>query len=93
MTRAQEILTLLEQIGKPQSFKKAVSPFKHQYAFSPGQKKPMHLKMRHDKAKQNMIRSSASYSKPWKGHSDMPRDKASSPLSSKMNNTPIHKIG
>jgi hypothetical protein len=93
VTRAQEILALVEAIGDPKPFKKPANPFKHQYSHQPGQKIPTHMKMRQMKQKQVASRSSASYSKPWKGHSDMPRDKALSPLSSKMNNTPIHKIG
>ncbi len=89
MTRAEEILYLIDEV-KPT---KPGGAFKGQYRFNPGPKKPVHLRMRQDKMKARKSLQKAVYPKPHRGASNHTRDKVSTPLSDKINKTPIHKIG
>lgn len=93
MTRAQEILYLLEAIGDPKPFKKPVSPFKHQWAYQPGQKIPQHLKRRQTQKKLITTRSKDAYDRPWKGQHDDPKDKSSSPLDAKYKPISVKRTG
>ena len=85
MTRAEEILSLLEVVPT-----KPGAAFKSQYRYSPGATVPMHLKRRKMKNTMMTRNRNAAYPKPWKTADKRPRDMSSTPLKGN-DETPISR--
>lgn len=88
MTRAEELLSLINEVVNPRK-----SPFKGQYRYNPGQKVPVHLQRRKEKQQQHKQRRDAAFTKPWQGQHDDPKDKSANPLDKKYKPISVARTG